>query len=211
MLKHIERIGSTQKEVKSGIYKHLEGVYTFDQTEGFGRRGTRWESKPDTTMAFSFIYGKDSEAALSIKLGIELTKIFDEIGFEVKLKWPNDLYYKGKKFCGILVERIHKKDLVYHVVGIGFNIAENEYGHLPITKEKALEVSNKILAMDFEAEIDTIYYRKINYLADYVITHDGIDYDENYLNTDGSLEVGSGEVKKALYTDSKTKLKFKQK
>ena len=39
-----------------------------------------------------------------------------------KIKWPNDIYYKGKKLAGILIKTNIKKDLVSYIVfGIGIN------------------------------------------------------------------------------------------
>ena len=39
----------------------------------------------------------------------------------ISIKWPNDLLYKGLKFCGILQEVIKFKQFDYLLIGIGLN------------------------------------------------------------------------------------------
>mgnify|MGYP002247659084 CR=1 FL=1 len=46
-------------------------------------------------------------------------------GLELAIKWVNDLYYKGKKVCGILTEAgtdLESGQLEWLVVGIGLNL-----------------------------------------------------------------------------------------
>jgi BirA family biotin operon repressor/biotin-[acetyl-CoA-carboxylase] ligase len=42
----------------------------------------------------------------------------------VELKWPNDLYYQGRKLAGILVEMSGSAGASCHlVIGVGLNLA----------------------------------------------------------------------------------------
>ena len=43
------------------------------------------------------------------------------ISTNVKIKWPNDLLFNKKKFCGILQEVIKFDNFDYLIVGIGLN------------------------------------------------------------------------------------------
>ena len=46
-----------------------------------------------------------------------------ETGLETLIKWPNDVYIKGKKVCGILSELgVRDEKLLYAIVGIGINV-----------------------------------------------------------------------------------------
>ena len=40
---------------------------------------------------------------------------------KIKIKWPNDLLFDSKKFCGILQEVIKNNNFNYLIVGIGLN------------------------------------------------------------------------------------------
>ncbi len=57
-------------------------------------------------------------AAVAVAKGIE-----ESTNLRVQLKWPNDIYYEGKKVAGILTEMKAELDLVeYVVLGIGINV-----------------------------------------------------------------------------------------
>ena len=43
------------------------------------------------------------------------------ISKKIKIKWPNDLLFNKKKFCGILQEVIKFNNSDYLIVGIGLN------------------------------------------------------------------------------------------
>ena len=40
---------------------------------------------------------------------------------KIKIKWPNDLQYDGKKICGILQETVINTGKKFLIVGIGIN------------------------------------------------------------------------------------------
>jgi BirA family transcriptional regulator, biotin operon repressor / biotin---[acetyl-CoA-carboxylase] ligase len=44
----------------------------------------------------------------------------------LNIKWPNDIYFDGKKLCGILSESEKVDDKTYLIIGIGIN-ANNDY------------------------------------------------------------------------------------
>ena len=44
-----------------------------------------------------------------------------KISKNIKIKWPNDLLFKEKKFCGILQEIVNFDKYNYLIVGIGLN------------------------------------------------------------------------------------------
>ena len=46
---------------------------------------------------------------------------FKKISKKIKIKWPNDLLFNKKKFCGILQEVIKFNNFDYLIVGIGLN------------------------------------------------------------------------------------------
>lgn len=211
MLKHIESCESTQKEVNNGQYRNLEGVYTFNQTNGIGRRGTSWETEENKSIAFSYIYGGQREHAMSIHIGIELAKLFEKEGLQVEVKWPNDIYYNEEKIAGILVDRIFKGNVSYYVIGIGFNFDKNNYGHIPLSKDKAIKIANEMLKIDHEASLDIDFYIRCSYLKKFNIIYKGDTYDTSFLNIDGTLEIGSGEIKQTLHTDLKTKMEIVRK
>ena len=61
-------------------------------------------------------------------------------GLELAIKWVNDLYYKGKKVCGILTEAgtdLESGQLEWLVVGIGLNLTTTAEDFPPELAAKA--------------------------------------------------------------------------
>ena len=69
---------------------------------------------------------KENENYASI-VPVGIINYLKEKEIDANIKYPNDIYYKGKKLGGILVENIYK-DNCYEktIIGIGLNINENE-------------------------------------------------------------------------------------
>ena len=98
------------------------------QLAGRGRRGRTWVSPFASHLYFSYYWrfdaGIDKLSGLSLLVGIATINALEEIGIEgVSLKWPNDLYYQGKKLAGILIElNAQANEACHTVIGIGINV-----------------------------------------------------------------------------------------
>ena len=64
-------------------------------------------------------------------MGVMLINSLEKINFQdIKLKWPNDLYYQGCKLGGILVELSQNKkgDLIANFgLGINYSLPDDFY------------------------------------------------------------------------------------
>jgi len=83
------------------------------QTGGRGRLDRRWESPPGTALLVSFVL--EPNPLLSLAAGVAAA---EACGPRVRLKWPNDLLFNGRKVGGILVEMTPAKA----ICGIGVNL-----------------------------------------------------------------------------------------
>jgi len=112
------------------------------QTEGKGRRGKVWESPSGGTW-FSIIIKPNMSiqetARLSLVFAVAISNALDRyVPLKTELKWPNDVYYQGKKLCGILLETSGEIDQVdYVVVGVGINVNLGKESFSELTREKA--------------------------------------------------------------------------
>lgn len=100
------------------------------QTQGRGRLGRRWVTRPGAALAFSLILQPTQTetsrlgfftalGALAISQALE-----DTLGAAPEIKWPNDVLLLGRKTAGILVEAAWLGDHLQGVIiGIGINIA----------------------------------------------------------------------------------------
>jgi BirA family biotin operon repressor/biotin-[acetyl-CoA-carboxylase] ligase len=98
------------------------------QTQGKGRRGNHWVSPFAQNIYCTVGVLKTIKPAnlglLSIVTGLAICKALSNLGYqEVKLKWPNDLYYQGEKLGGILIEsRPVADDQYFLAIGFGINV-----------------------------------------------------------------------------------------
>lgn len=104
------------------------------QTAGKGRYRRRWESPAGKSLLFSLLLRPPLETrflnlinlftALTLAQYLETrAREHSAAALEISLKWPNDLFIRGKKLCGILLEASFAAErLDYLVIGIGLNV-----------------------------------------------------------------------------------------
>lgn len=99
------------------------------QTAGRGRRGKPWVSPFGCQLILSMYWrleqGMAAAMGLSLAVGVAVVQALESLGYPgVELKWPNDLYYQGRKLAGILVEMSGSAGASCHlVIGVGLNLA----------------------------------------------------------------------------------------
>jgi len=101
------------------------------QTAGRGRNGHDWHSPADANIYMSIAVKLDGQQmgalnGLSLASGVSLARVFEAMGLNVGIKWPNDILSDDKKLAGILVETRVKARQVLVVVGVGVNVAMPE-------------------------------------------------------------------------------------
>ena len=91
------------------------------QTAGRGRQGRVWQSQPGDSLTFSIGLALSPQdwSGLSLAVGLSLAETLHP---DVRLKWPNDLWFEDRKLCGILVEAASMGGRSQVVVGVGLNI-----------------------------------------------------------------------------------------
>ena len=106
---------------------HGTMVLTSQQTAGRGRLGRRFESPAGKGIYLSLVLRPGlpmTEAqAVTVSAAVAVCRAVKRLcGLDLGIKWVNDLYYNGKKVCGILTEAgadIESGQLEWLVVGIG--------------------------------------------------------------------------------------------
>ncbi len=77
------------------------------QSAGRGRMGRAWQSSVGDSLTFSFglNLSPSSWEGLSLAVGTSVAQsLSSEAGEQIQLKWPNDLWWQGRKLAGILIE-----------------------------------------------------------------------------------------------------------
>jgi BirA family transcriptional regulator, biotin operon repressor / biotin---[acetyl-CoA-carboxylase] ligase len=102
------------------------------QHAGRGRRGRRWIAPFGAGVALSVAWTFSDSArslpALSLGVGVAVARAVQRAGaVGVRLKWPNDIWYRDRKIGGVLIElRAEAGGPAHVVVGVGLNVALSE-------------------------------------------------------------------------------------
>ncbi|HTW46343.1 MAG TPA: biotin--[acetyl-CoA-carboxylase] ligase [Acidobacteriaceae bacterium] len=135
-LHFLPTIGSTN----SHAMQHAEAgapdgsVYFADeQTAGRGRGAHTWASPPGSGLYVSVLLRPRIAPAdilwLSLAAGLAVREAVRSVtALEADLRWPNDLLFGRKKFCGMLTELNAELTRVRHaVIGIGINVHQESF------------------------------------------------------------------------------------
>ena len=102
------------------------------QSAGRGRLGRSWEVPEGTSVMMSILLRPKFEPqyapTLTLVMGMAVAKAVKKLGFDVSIKWPNDVVVSHKKICGILTEMgVRDGKIDYAVIGVGINVNIKEF------------------------------------------------------------------------------------
>tara|TARA_Y100000996_G_scaffold407236_1_gene384616 strand:- start:12722 stop:13456 length:735 start_codon:yes stop_codon:yes gene_type:complete len=148
-LRKLNASNSTNKELKSLLnnnkLKSGDGIWTLNQTDGFGQRGSAWKAQANKHLALSFFYKFENlnpKWIFSINSACSLAVLETLSHFNVNrlsVKWPNDILAGNKKICGILAENQINELKIKSIVGIGINLYEKSFSNLPFATSLFIE------------------------------------------------------------------------
>lgn len=129
---YIRQTNSTNtllREQYSDALPHLYTIRTDFQTAGRGQAGNGWESEDGKNLLFSTLLRCDVAATeqfgLTMAVSVAMIEMLSHYlpAEQLRIKWPNDIYYGDKKLSGILVENVLMGARVgYSIAGIGLNV-----------------------------------------------------------------------------------------
>jgi BirA family transcriptional regulator, biotin operon repressor / biotin---[acetyl-CoA-carboxylase] ligase len=109
------------------------------QSAGRGRRGKHWVSPYGHNIYLSLLWhyqaGPATLSGLSLAVGVGVMRVLRQYGIEdAGLKWPNDIYWRGRKLAGILIDVSGESSGPCHaVIGVGLNV------HLSADQGRAID------------------------------------------------------------------------
>ncbi len=129
---YFPEIGSTNtwliNQARQGIPEGTV-VVADRQQSGRGRLGRVWEDVPQKAILMSFLLRElplqFNPLTLNYCVAVWMAEAIETQlpGLQIHLKWPNDLFLKGKKLGGILIEgNFTGNHPQFFVVGIGLNV-----------------------------------------------------------------------------------------
>lgn len=147
----VDSTNNLAKQLAAAGAPHGTLVVADRQTSGRGRRGRAFVSPAGTglylTLVLRSALSMESAARITCAAAVAACRALERVcGKQAQIKWVNDLYYHGKKCCGILSEAaadVESGGVDYIVVGIGLNLREPEGGFPPEIAEIATALFEK--------------------------------------------------------------------
>lgn len=155
---HIPETDSTNRWIKDRLSKdrrsdevltvrRIEGVLTDSridgeaslivwadyQTAGRGCGTNSWESERGKNLTFSMLLHPSEVKAsqqftLSMANALALKDTLDDYVADIKIKWPNDIYWKDRKICGTLIETTLQGNYIKDcIIGNGINVNQQSF------------------------------------------------------------------------------------
>lgn len=136
-LKEVDSTNNFLKNLLSNSKPVSEGTVIMAESQfaGRGQQQNQWYSELGKNLTFSVLL---MPTFLNISEQFDLNRIISLSVFDalepllgeeqLKIKWPNDIYYGDKKMGGILIENIIQgSTLKSSVIGIGLNINQEKF------------------------------------------------------------------------------------
>ncbi|MBS1528323.1 MAG: biotin--[acetyl-CoA-carboxylase] ligase [Bacteroidetes bacterium] len=154
----IQQVDSTNNFLKELLSKSEplpEGTVIMAERQyaGRGQQQNRWHSEPGKNLTFSILLkpaflpvSQQFDLTRAISLGV-VEALQPILGDKLSIKWPNDIYYDGKKLGGMLIENIlHGNNIKNSIIGIGLNINQQVF---PLEVPNAVSL-RQILQRDYD-------------------------------------------------------------
>lgn len=154
-----------------------EGVIVAEkQSAGRGRLGRSFFSENGLFVSVILSPERISFAPsfLTSVAAVAVCRALRHYGFDVGIKWVNDLYFEGKKVCGILTEAVScGSEIMGYVIGMGINLGEANFPpelseiatSLPISGEKKETLLREIL-IHLESALSESADSLVSYLSE---------------------------------------------
>lgn len=136
----LDETESTQDVLQRGIsdYDNLSVVAARLQTAGRGQRGNSWLAGKGENLTFSVLlkFGDagfppltaSSQFRISETVSAGICDYLGSKGIDARIKWPNDIYVRNRKICGILIENtLRGSAIASSIVGIGLNVNQRTF------------------------------------------------------------------------------------
>jgi BirA family biotin operon repressor/biotin-[acetyl-CoA-carboxylase] ligase len=143
-------VGSTNDlalDLMQSCAVHGATVVADRQTAGRGQRGRAWHSPAGVGLYISVVLRGsrrlDAPTLVVAAVGLGLAEGLERVtGARVEIKWPNDLWCRGRKLAGILVEsRGFSPERPSFVAGMGINVNHSETDFPPDVREIATSLA----------------------------------------------------------------------
>ena len=167
----LESVDSTNNYAKELLTKEkpVEGtvIFAHEQQNGRGQMGNTWKTEAGKNLTLSIILYPDfldADKQFYLNMAICLAvKDFCEsvLTDEIKIKWPNDIYWHNKKLGGVLIENtINGNRISSSVIGIGVNVNQEGFDETLPNPVSLFQISNFNFKLSILVEALCVFIEK---------------------------------------------------
>ena len=126
-LEHLPTCKSTQELAAADQSKEWMIFWADHQEAGRGRQQRPWHDQPGLDLAATFSIHTDLPEPIALPVVLPLcvrdavAPLLGDRASDLRIKWPNDLLFAGKKLAGVLVDADARRPVRYRI-GIGINV-----------------------------------------------------------------------------------------
>ena len=130
---YIEETDSTNRWLREHGGDEDCVVWANYQTDGHGQGSNHWESERGKNLTFSVLMHPTHLPAnrqfhISMAVSLAVTDALGQYIGDLSVKWPNDIYWRNAKICGMLIEnRLKGMQICDSIAGIGINVNQREF------------------------------------------------------------------------------------
>ncbi len=134
-------------------------VLAYSQVKGRGQGGNSWESEPGKNLTVSFILEphflkSEKQFYLSMISALAAAGFFSQFTHDIRLKWPNDIYWKNRKAGGILIENSFLGNTFESsIIGFGLNINQEIFSSKAPNPVSLKQITGEYHDIDFCFEL----------------------------------------------------------
>jgi BirA family transcriptional regulator, biotin operon repressor / biotin---[acetyl-CoA-carboxylase] ligase len=172
--------------IHAGLAQHGAAFFSHEQFAGKGQRGKNWMSERGSNINLSVVVDPKPLVTaqlfqLSACVAISFCEFYKRFAGDedVKIKWPNDLYWQDRKAGGVLIENILGADKtgqtcwLWAVVGLGLNVNQASFPAELRNPVSLLQITGKKFStVDLAKELCLVLDKNIRVLREN--TFDGI-------------------------------------
>ena len=157
-----EVLSSTMDVVNKNIKnkKNIDQIIVANyQEKGHGRFNRKWYSEKNKNLLVSIpiLVKKDLALRMPIILSFSVfqtIKKFLSKNYDLKIKWPNDIFLNSKKISGMITKNVIEENLIYINFGVGININVNKKD----LSGKGFEATSLFIQEKKEFNIEDVLY-----------------------------------------------------
>jgi BirA family biotin operon repressor/biotin-[acetyl-CoA-carboxylase] ligase len=158
------------QQAHNGLAKHGMAWFAAAQTAGKGQRGKNWTSEKGKNIAISLVLVPEqlkitNPFHLSAVVALTCFEFLKQYaGDEIKIKWPNDLFWRDRKAGGILIEnKFQGKDWKWAVVGIGINVNQTFFDKSLLNAVSLKQITGKTFnPVDLAQELQALLMKNLH-------------------------------------------------